>query len=66
MAEQLYKYRWDVNEKQRTMKGRMCRVIVRAKKNSCLVEFTDNGQRECVSRNALRKVIEKRKNEREY
>lgn len=56
MAEQLYKYRWGANGKQRTMKGRTCRVIVRAGRNNCLIEFTDDGQRECISRNALKKV----------
>jgi len=39
------------------MKGRICRVFCRAKKmNSCGIEFTDNGQLECVSRNSLRKA----------
>jgi hypothetical protein len=35
------------------MKGRRCRVIVQGKKNSCLIEF-ENGQREIVSRYAVR------------
>lgn len=56
MAEQLYRYRWGTNEKQRAMKGRKCRVYARGKMNSCGIEFTDNGQRECVSRFAVRKV----------
>ena len=56
MAEQLYKYRWGTNEKQRAMKGRTRRVIARARKNSRLIEFVDNGQQECVSGFALRKI----------
>jgi hypothetical protein len=36
---------------------RICLMIARARKmNSCMIEFTDNGQLECVSRNSLRKV----------
>ena len=55
--EQLYKFCWGNNLKRQTMKGRTCRVICRAKKmNSCMIEFTDNGQRECVSRYAVRKI----------
>jgi len=53
--EQLYEYRWGNNPKRATMKGRKCRVLARGKKNTALVEF-ENGQRETVSRNALRKV----------
>jgi len=56
MAEQLYRYIWGNNEKRRNMNGRVCKVIARAKKNSCWIEFIDNGQQECVSRNSLRKV----------
>jgi hypothetical protein len=57
MGEQLYKFCWGNNSKRQTMKGRICRVICRAKKmNSCGIQFIDNGQLECVSRNSLRKV----------
>ena len=57
MAVQLYKFCWGNNSKRQTMKGRICRVICRAKKmNSCGIQFIDNGQLECVSRNSLRKV----------
>ncbi len=57
MAERLYKYCWGNNLKRKTMKGRICRVIIRARKmNSCMIEFNDNGQRECVSRYAVRKI----------
>jgi len=51
-----YRYIWGNNEKRATLKGRMCRVVARGRMNSALVEFTDNGQREVISRNALRKV----------
>lgn len=37
------------------MKGRVCRVLCRGRMNTCRIEFVDNGQREVVSRNALRK-----------
>lgn len=56
MTEQLYKYRWDTNEKQRAMKGRTCKVIARGKRNSCCIKFVDNGRMEIVSRFAVRKI----------
>jgi len=61
MSEQLYIYRWgntknEVGRNRLKLKGRICRVLVRAKMNSCLIEFVDNGQQEVVSRNSLRKV----------
>lgn len=40
------------------MKGRSCTVIAAGKMNSVLIEF-ENGQREVVSRRAVRKVIPK-------
>lgn len=51
----VYVYRWGNNAKRATMKGRKCKVICRGAMNSCLIEFGD-GQRETVSRNALRKT----------
>jgi hypothetical protein len=51
-----YRYCWRNNLKRETLYGRRCRVIVRGRANSALVEFED-GQREIVSRNAIRKVI---------
>ena len=51
----LYRFGWGNNAKRATMQGRICRVICRGKMNSAMIEFTDNGQREVVSRNALRK-----------
>ena len=59
MAEQLYEYRWGNNPKRANMKGRVCRVLARSKKNSCLIEFIDTGQKEITSRNALRKINDK-------
>jgi len=52
--DQIYIYVWGNNPKRASMKGRKCRVIKRYKRNSALVEF-ESGQREVVSRNALRK-----------
>ena len=52
----LYRYCWGNNEKRVTMKDRLCRVLTRGKMNSCLIEFTNNNQREIVSRNAIRKA----------
>jgi len=54
-ATQLYIYRWGNNEKRRTLQGKKCRLIKRLAMNSCVVEF-ESGEREVVSRNALRKV----------
>jgi len=55
-GEVIYTYAWRNNEKRRTLYGRRCRVLHRGRANSALVEFTDNGQREVISRNALRRV----------
>lgn len=56
MATTTYRYTWGNNVKRATLRGRTCRVVCRGAMNSALVEFTDNGQREVVSRNALRRV----------
>lgn len=50
-----YFYAWGNNEKRATLKGRRMQVIARGAMNSALVEF-ENGQREIISRNAIRKV----------
>jgi len=50
-----YLYAWANNPKRAAMKGRVCTVIARGKMNSVGVQFW-NGQRECVSRFALRKL----------
>jgi len=47
-----YVYMWGNNEKRKLMKGRLCRVVVRGKMNSALIEF-ENGQCEVVSRNSV-------------
>lgn len=49
-----YRFAWGNNEKRARLKGRRCRVIARGAMNSVDVEFED-GQREIVSRNALRR-----------
>lgn len=50
-----YTFRWGNNSKRAQLKGLRCKVLARGKMNSCLVEFKD-GQKEIVSRNALRKA----------
>jgi hypothetical protein len=49
-----YVYRWKNNAKRLTLYNRRCRVIIRSRANSALVEF-ENGQREVISRNAIRR-----------
>lgn len=51
----LYLYTWGNNSKRKTMKGRICKLIARGTRNSRLIEFIDNGQRECVSGHSIRK-----------
>ena len=48
-------YAWKNNIKRLTLYKHKCRVIKRLKMNSVLIEFED-GQREVVSRNAIRKL----------
>jgi len=55
MSEKLYTYTWGNNSKRETLKGRECRIIKAMKANSIIVEFTDTGQREVISRRALRR-----------
>lgn len=50
-----YVFVWRNNEKRATLYGRRLRVLARGAMNSALVEF-ENGQREVISRNAIRKV----------
>ncbi len=52
---QKYIYTWGNNPKRAEMKNRVCWVLTRASRNSCLVQF-ENGDKEIVSRNALRKL----------
>ena len=51
----IYIFTWGNNSKRVTMKGRKCEVISRGKKNSILIQFTDNNQREIVSGNSIKK-----------
>jgi hypothetical protein len=52
----IYRYKWKNNSKRMTLYGREFKVLVRGRKNSAKVEFTDNGQREIISRNAMERV----------
>ena len=52
---EIYVYIWKNNPKRETMRGRQCKILVSGKMNSVLIEFIDNGQKEIVSRNSLRK-----------
>lgn len=54
-TEQIYIYAWGNNEKRATLKGRECIVVARGKMNSIMIQFTDNKQREIVSRYSIRK-----------
>ena len=49
-----YIYVWGNNAKRRTLKGRRCRIVARGTMNSIEVEF-ENGKREIISGNAIRK-----------
>jgi len=42
--ETIYVFCWGNNSKRASMKGRKCRILARGKKNSCSIEFLDNGQ----------------------
>lgn len=50
-----YRFAWRNNAKRAKLYNCRCRVLARGKMNSCLVEF-ENGAREIISRNALRKI----------
>ena len=50
-----YVYAWGNNSKRASLKGRRFRIIARGSMNSALAEF-ENGQREIISRNAVRRV----------
>ena len=54
MTQFPYYYAWKNNEKRETLYKRACLVVARGRMNSCLIEF-QNGQRECVSRNAVKR-----------
>ena len=50
-----YYYAWKNNPKRKTLYKRHCRVVARLAMNSAIIEF-ENGERCCISRNALRWV----------
>lgn len=50
-----YYYAWRNNSKRLTLYRRHCRIVARLKFNSLIIEF-ESGQRECVSRNAVRRI----------
>ena len=49
-----YIYGWKNNVKRQALYGKKCHVLMRGRMNSALVEF-ENGQKEIISRNALRR-----------
>ena len=51
-----YPYYWRVHTRLPERFGQHCRVLVRGKKNTCLVEFVD-GYKVTTSRNFIRKVV---------
>ena len=54
MSTKAYVYGWKNNPKRQDLYRRKCKVLVRGGMNSVLVEF-ENGQKEIISRNALRR-----------
>ena len=50
-----YYYAWGNNPKRAKMKGKKLRIVNRLVLNSADVEFED-GHREVISRNAIRKI----------
>lgn len=55
-----HKYGWRNNSKRLTLFGRKLRIIARLTQNSAIVEF-ENGQREVISRNALKRLDKNQK-----
>lgn len=53
-AEFTHTYGWKNNEKRVTLFKRPCRILARGTMSSVLIEF-ENGDREIVSRRALRR-----------
>jgi len=46
---------WGNNSKRKTLRGRDCVILARGAKNSIMIEFVDNKQREIVSRYSVRR-----------
>ena len=55
-----YPYYWRVKTHLPERKGERCRVIMRGKMNSCLLEFESDSYRVVTSRNYIRKVKQDR------
>ena len=53
----IYRYGWRNNSRRATLYGRLCTVLCRGRMNSAMVQFCDTGQREVISRNALRRCL---------
>lgn len=49
-----YYYAWKNNSKRKELYKKPMRILARLSLNSAIVEF-ENGDRECISRNAIRK-----------
>lgn len=54
MASSEWIYSWSNNDKRAALKGRPCRILIKGKMNSVLVEFED-GERVVTSIRALKK-----------
>lgn len=50
-------YAWRTEKNRKALFGRPCRILAASGRNSLLVEFTDDGQREVVSRRAVRRIL---------
>ncbi len=55
-GKQIYIYGWKNNEKRAELYGRPLHVICLCNRKSAWVEFLDNGQRECISQRAMKKL----------
>ena len=60
MDDVTHKYIWGNNPVRAKLKGRLCRIIAHGAKGSIIVEF-ENGQREYISRWAVRKLSTRQK-----
>lgn len=64
MSKQLYAYNFGSDRnaisryRKKKFKGRKCFIVAYAALNSVRIEFTDNGEQLCCSRNALKKAGE--------
>ena len=64
MSEQLYTYNFGSDRnatsgyRKDKYKGRKCFIVAYTALNSVWIEFTDNGEQLCCSRNVLRKAGE--------